>query len=521
MMSQKEKTWDELLRDYEDRKSRVFAMGGEEQVARQHQRGKLTARERIDRFFDPGTFEEVFTFIKHKEVDFGMGQKEIPSEGVVTGFGKVNGRYVCVFSQDFTSSGGTMSDFHGMKASSIIMDHAMKMRVPVVGMMDSGGARLQEGMQAGTLGYGRMLYAHTCASGSIPQIAMMMGPCGGGQGYLPAMNDIVLMVEGRSNMYIGGPAFVKQSIGEVATIEQLGGSKLHSKVTGICDLEVKDDDECMESTKTILSYLPSSFESPLPIISPADKPDRRLPQLLDIVPTNMRRPYDMKKVIREVVDEGSYFEIKREYAKNLLIGFARFNGIPVGLIANQPMINAGALEVEAATKIARFIRFCDAFNLPLIFLIDNPAYLVGTDQEKRGVIKHGCKNLHAYAEATVPKISVILRKAYAGGYAGMACKSMKSDATLAWPSAIITIVVPEAAVDVIYPKGKYSDEFRQKATEDYYEKYVGPWFCAGRGLIDNVIRPEETRIEIIKHLEACINKKRSEVFPKKHSNIYL
>jgi len=348
-----------------------------------------------------------------------------------------------------------------------------------------------------------------------------MGPCGGGQGYVPAMNDIVLMVEGRSNMYIGGPAFVKQSIGEIATIEELGGSKMHSKITGICDLEVKDDETCIEETKKILSYLPSSFESDLPIISTADKPDRKLPQLLDIVPTNMRRPYDMKKVIKEVVDEGSFYEIKREYAKNLIICFARFNGIPVGLIANQPMVNAGALEVEAATKIARFIRFCDAFNLPLIFLIDNPAYLVGTDQERKGVIKHGCKNLHAYAEATVPKISVILRKAYAGGYAGMSTKTMGGDVVLAWPCAVITIVVPEAVIDVIYPAGKYDEEFRKKATEDYYEKYINPWFCAGRGLIDNVIRPEDTRIEIIKHLEGWLRKKPIDIPPKKHGNIYL
>jgi acetyl-CoA carboxylase carboxyltransferase component len=520
-MSREVKSWDEYLKDFEERKAKILAMGGEKAVARQHERGKLTARERIERFFDPGTFEEVFTFLKHKEVDFGMDKKEIPSEGVVTGFGKVDGRYVCVWSQDFTSSGGTMSDFHGMKASSIIMDHAMRMRVPVVGMMDSGGARLQEGMQAGHMGYGRMLNAHTYASGSIPQIAMMMGPCGGGQGYVPAMNDIVLMVEGKSNMYIGGPVFVKQSIGEITTIEELGGSKLHSRVTGICDLEVKDDDECIAETKKILSYLPSSFESPLPILSPTDKPDRRLPQLLEIVPTNMRRPYDMKKVIREVVDEGSFYELKKEYAANLIIGFARFNGIPVGLIANQPLVRAGALEVEAATKIARHIRFCDAFNLPLVFLIDNPAYLVGTDQERKGVIKHGCKNLHAYAEATVPKISVILRKAYAGGYAGMSTKTMGGDTVLAWPCAVITIVVPEAVIDVIYPKGKYDEAFRQQALESYYEKYVGPWFCAGRGLIDNVIRPEDTRLEIIKHLEGLLNKKQIDIPPKKHGNIYL
>ena len=314
---------------------------------------------------------------------------------------------------------------------------------------------------------------------------------------------------------------MKQSIGEITTIEELGGSKMHSRVTGLCDLEVKDDEECMAETKKILSYLPSSFESSLPIISPTDKPDRRLPQLLDIVPTNMRKPYDMKKVIKEVVDEASFYELKKEYAPNLIIGFARFNGIPVGLIANQPMVKAGALEVEAATKIARHIRFCDAFNLPLIFLIDNPAYLVGTDQERKGVIKHGCKNLHAYAEATVPKISVILRKAYAGGYAGMSTKTMGGDAVLAWPCAVITIVVPEAVIDVIYPKNKYDEAFRQEALENYYEKYVGPWFCAGRGLIDNVIRPEDTRREIIMHLEGLLNKKQIDTPPKKHGNIYL
>jgi acetyl-CoA carboxylase carboxyltransferase component len=520
-MSQKVKSWDEILNDYEEKKAKILAMGGPKQVAKQHERGKLTARERIEKFFDPGTFQEVFTFLKHKEVDFGMDKKEIPSEGLVTGFGKVDGRYVCVWSQDFTSSGGTMSDFHGMKAQSIYMDHAMKMRVPVVAMMDSGGARLQEGMQAGHMGYGRMLYTHTYASGSIPQISMMMGPCGGGQGYLPAMNDLVLMVKGKSNMYIGGPAFVKQVIGEDTTIEELGGSRMHSTVTGLCDIEVEDDDECIERTKKLLSYLPSSFESPLPIISSSDKPDRKLPQILEIVPTDMRKSYNMKKVINEVVDEGSFFEIKKEYAQNLIIGFARFNGIPVGLIANQPMVLAGAFEVEAATKIARHIRFCDAFNIPLVFIVDNPAYLVGTDQERKGVIKHGCKNLHAYSEATVPKISVILRKAYAGGYAGMSCKTMGGDAVLAWPGSVITIVVPEAVINVIYPKGKYDEEFRQKALEDYYEKYVGPWFVAGRGMIDNVIRPEDTRIEIIKNLEGLLNKKQLDIPPKKHGNIYL
>ncbi len=513
-------TWEEKLRDFEERQRKVLAQGGSKEVERQHKSGKLTARERIEKFFDPGTFAEIMPFIKHREADFGMDKREIPADGVVTGYGKVNGRTVCAWAQDFTASGGTMAEMHGIKTSDVIVKYAMQMRVPVVGMMDSGGARLQEGMQAGHMGYGKMLYAHTYASGSVPQIALMMGPCGGGQGYLPAMNDIVFMVKGVSYMFIGGPAFCKTVIGEETTIEELGGSRMHTTVTGISDLEVGNDEECIEKCKELLSFLPSSYESPWPIVEPTDDPNRKCEKLKDIVPANHRKSYDMYEVIREVVDNGYFFELKKEYASNLITCFARFNGIPVGLIANQPRIMAGAFEVESGTKIARFIRFCDAFNIPLVFLVDTPAYLVGTEQERKGVIKHGCKGIHAYSEATVPKISVILRKAYAGGYANMACKTMGSDFTFAWPIAVITIVVPEAVIDVVYPKQKFSEEVREKATKDYYEKYVNPWFVAGRGFIDDVIGPEDTRIRIIKALDALRDKK-VVLPPKKHGNIYL
>ncbi|TDA68016.1 MAG: acyl-CoA carboxylase subunit beta [Clostridia bacterium] len=513
-------TWEDKLKELQEARARVLAQGGPQAIARQHERGKLTARERLEKFLDPGTFVEVMSFVKHRETDFGMAEKEIPADGVVTGYGKVNGRTVCVWSQDFTSNGGTMAEMHGQKVSDIITKFAMQMRVPQVGLMDSGGARLQEGMQAGHMGYGRVINAMVNASGSIPQISLVMGPCGGGQGYLPALTDIVVMTKGKSNMYIGGPAFVKNVTGVDTTIEELGGSKMHATVTGIADMEVENDERCLETGRRLLSYLPASYEAPLPVIEPQDRPDRKCETLTDIVPTDLTKPYDMRKVIKEVVDGGEFLELKRQYAPNAITGFARFNGVPVGLLANQPLVMGGALDVEAGPKMARFIRFCDAFNLPLVFLVDNPAYMPGVDQERGGIIKHGCKHLYAYVEASVPKISVILRKAYAGGYAAMACKTMGADMVFAWPTAVITIVVPEAAIDVIYPAGKYSEEERSRALLEYYNKYAGPWFVAARGYIDDVIRPEETRIKIIQALEGLRNKK-TVTPPKKHGNIYL
>lgn len=513
-------TWEERLAELDRRRELIQAQGGSKAVERQHERGKLTARERIEEFVDSGTFVELMPYIKHREVNFGMTGKEIPAEGVVVGFGNVNGRQVCVWSQDFTANGGTMSEMHGQKVADLITKYAMQMRVPQVGLMDSGGARLQEGMQAGHMGYGRVINAIVQASGSIPQLSLVLGPCGGGQGYLPALTDMVIMTKGNSNMYIGGPAFVKAVSGVETTIEELGGSKMHTTVTGISDVELNNDQEAIDYAKSILGYLPSSYESPLPVLAPSDSSHRLCDTLTDIVPADITKPYDMRKVIREVVDNGEFIELKRRYAPNAITGFARFNGQPVGLLANQPMHMGGALDVEAGPKFARFIRFCDAFNLPLVFLVDNPAYIPGVDQERGGIIKHGCKHLFSFVEATVPKIAVILRKSYAGGYAAMACKTMGADLVYAWPGSVITIVVPEAAIDVIYPPGKFSEAERSAALLDYYDKHASCWFVAERGYIDDIIRPEETRSKIIQSLHGLRNKK-TQIIPKKHGNIYL
>ncbi|MDY6864253.1 MAG: acyl-CoA carboxylase subunit beta [Thermodesulfobacteriota bacterium] len=511
--------WEDKLKEFRERRDKVMAMGGEKAVERQHKRNKLTARERIEKFFEPDTFVENYEFIKKRVNDFGLEKKEIAADGVVTGYGKVNGRYVCVWSQDFTAHGGTMGEQHGFKVSEII-NRAMWQGIPVVGMMDSGGARLQEGMQAGHLGYGRIIMANVQVSGVIPQFALVMGNCGGGGGYLPALHDICFMVREKGTMFIGGPHFCKTVIGEDATVEELGGSNMHSQVTGICDLQVDDDEECLEKTKELLSFLPSSCNSPIPVVNTGDNPNRKNEKLLDIVPADHTKSYDMHRVIEEIVDNGHFFEIKPEYAKNLIIGFARFGGTPVGLMANQPNYLAGCFDVEAGTKIARFIRFCNAFNIPLVSLTDTPAYLVGTDQEQKGVIKHGCKGLFAYAEADVPKINIVLRKAYAGGYANMGNKSMGCDVVLAWPTAVLIIVVPEGAIDVFYPRGKFSEEVRLAELEKYYKDYINPWFMAERGFIDGVIEPEDTRMRIIKALHFLKDKKVSTP-KKKLGNIYL
>ncbi len=503
-------TWEEKLKELDERRAKVLAQGGPEAVERQHKRGKMTARERIDRFFDPGTFVELMPFIKHRETEFGMDKREIPADGVIIGYGKVNGRTVCAWAQDFTASGGTMAEMHGYKVAELIQKYAMEMRVPQVGLQDSGGARLQEGMQGGII--------H--ASGTIPQLSLIMGPSGGGQGYLPALTDFIIMVKDISYLYIGGPDFVKRVLGEEATNEELGGSRMHTTVTGISDMEVANDEECLEVGKKILSYLPSSFDSPLPIVEPTDDPERKCPQVMDIVPANHSQAYDMHKVIKEVVDNGDYLEMKARYGSNLITCFARFNGIPVGMLANNPLVKAGAFDVETGPKAARFIRFCDCFNIPLVFLVDNPAYMPGINQERRGIVKEGAKHLHAFTEATTAKIAVITRKAYAGGWAAMSSKTMGSDLTFAWPTAVITIVVPEAAIDVFYPAGKYSEEERAQHLAEYYKKYVNPWFCAGRAYIDDVIRPEDTRRIIIKAVEGLKDKKVTPP-PKKHSNIYL
>jgi acetyl-CoA carboxylase carboxyltransferase component len=513
-------TWDDRLEELDEHRAHVLAQGGPAAVEKQHQRGKLTARERIERFLDPGTFLEIMPFARHRETAFGMDKKDIPADGVIIGYGEVDGRTVCVWAQDFTALGGTMAEMHGQKVSDLVIKYAAEMRVPQIGIQDSGGARLQEGSEAGELGYSRSMNAIIRASGSIPQLSLIMGPCGGGQGYLPALTDFIIMVKGKSHLYIGGPDAVKKALGQDATVEELGGSRMHSTITGIADMEVADDEECLERGRRILSYLPSAYGSPLPIVEPTDSPDRKCEKLYDIVPADHSKPYDMRAMIKEIVDHGDFLELKKQYSPNSIIGFARFNGIPVGIQANQPLVIGGALNVASAAKFARFIRFCDCFGIPLISLADNPAYMPGVDQEQRGIVKEGSKHLHAFAESTIPKISVHVRKAYSGGCATMTSKPMGADIVFAWPTAVSISLQPEAAINVFYPANKYSEEERSQAVLRYYEKYVNPWYLAGRGYVDDVIRPEETRIKIIQALKRVMGK-RATVLPKKHSNIFL
>ncbi|MDY6861767.1 MAG: acyl-CoA carboxylase subunit beta [Thermodesulfobacteriota bacterium] len=514
-------TWDEMLLDLEQHKKKILSQGGPKAVERHHKKGLLTARERIGKFLDPGTFVEIYPFIRHRQTDFGMDKKEIAAEGVVVGFGETNGRTVCVWSQDFTSTGGTMAEMHGFKVQELIQRYALQMRVPQIGIQDSGGIRLQEAVEAGEMGYGRSMSAIIKASGSIPQISLIMGPCGGGQGYLPALTDIIIMVKGTSQMYIGGPASIKTALGYDTTIEELGGSKVHSEVTGVADIEVDNDGEALEVCKNILSYLPSSYESPLPVLDTTDSPDRKCNRLLEIVPARPTKSYDMYKVIKEIVDNGEFLELKNKYAKNAIIGFARFNGIPVGIQANQPIFMGGTLDFKSAAKFARFIRFCDCFNIPLISLVDNPAYMPGVEQEHGGVVKEGSKHLHAFNEATIPKISVVIRKAFAGGWATMASKQMGADIVFVWPTAVSVALTPEAVVNVIYPPNKYGEDVRKEAVEMYYEKYYTPFFVAGRGYVEDIINPEDTRMKIIQALKLWMGKKALPQAPKKHSNIYL
>ncbi len=510
-------TYEEKIKEYEERLAKVLAMGGSEAVAKQHSRGKLTARECVDRLYDPGTFVEMMPFLKHREHLYGFDKREIPAEAVVTGYGQINGRWVACSFQDFTSMGGTMAERHAVKISKMLGKYAMEMRMPYVFGLDSGGARLIEGIQAGLAGFARIFLEEVRASGSIPQIDLVLGPSGGGGGYLPAFVDITFMVKG-SSLFIGGPDFCKSVTGEVTTVEELGGWKVHGRITGLVDRTPDTPEEAIDLTKELLDYLPSSYEQPLPIIKPTDSPDRKCPKLMEIVPEDQTKPYDMHKVLEEIVDDGKFFELKPEYARNLITGFARFDGIPVGILANQPNWLGGAYEAEAGRKAGRFIRFCDCFGIPLLFLVDNPAYLVGTDQERKGVILHGIKHLYAYCEATVAKIAVVLRKGYAGGIAGMGSMYMGSDMIMAWPTAVIAIVAPEAVRDIVFPATKYSEEERAEFLETFMKRMFGPWYVAEKGLIDDVIRPEETRIRIIKCLRALKNKKAS-LPPKKHGNI--
>ncbi len=508
------------LKKLAELEAQVKAGGGAQRVKQQHDSGKLTGRERLDLLFDPGTFQELDMFVRHRCTNFGMEKVSIPADGVITGFGKVNGRTVCAFAQDFTARGGTLGEMHAKKICKV-MDLAMSIRAPMVGLIDSGGARIQEGINA-LDGYGRIFFRNSCASGVIPQISAIMGPAAGGAVYSPAQTDFVFMVKKTSYMYITGPAVVKAATSEVITDEELGGAMAHCVKSGVAQFACENDEQTIAEIKRLLSYLPSSYEEKPPYVKPTDAPDRIDPALDEVIPDESQKAYDMKAVIKSIVDNGEFLEPSRLYAPNIITCFARLNGHAVGIIASQPNYLAGCLDINASDKATRFIRFCDAFNIPLLTIADVPGYLPGSNQEWGGIIRHGAKLLWCYSEATVPKITLITRKAYGGAYIAMCSQALGADYTLAWPKAEIAVMGAEGAAAIIHRQEIQSaPDPETKAKEkiaEYRELFYNPYVAASMGYINAVIRPAETRPKIIAALEALLNKKESRP-AKKHGNI--
>jgi acetyl-CoA carboxylase carboxyltransferase component len=496
------------------------AGGGEKSVQRQHDSGKLTARERLDLFFDKGTFQETDLFVQHRSTNFGMDKVSIPADGVVTGYGKVGGRTVCAYAQDFTSRGGTLGEMHARKICRV-MDLAMKMKVPMVGFIDSGGARIQEGINA-LDGYGNIFFRNSAASGVIPQISAIMGPAAGGAVYSPAMTDFVFMVKKTSYMFITGPGVVKSVTGEEIGNEELGGALTHGTRSGVTQFAADTDQQAIEEIKRLLSYLPSNNEEKPPFAIPAGIVEQAEEILNNILPENSNKGYNMKEVIKAIVDGGEFLEPSRQYAQNMITAFARVNGQAVGIIANQPQYLAGCLDINASDKATRFIRFCDAFNIPLLTIADVPGFLPGSHQEWGGIIRHGAKLLWCYAEATVPKITLITRKAYGGAYIAMCSQGLGADYTLAWPQAEIAVMGAEAATDIIFSKEikEAADPAaaKQAKVNEYRELLYNPYVAARMGYINAVIQPGETRAKVIAALEALQNKKETRPH-KKHGNI--
>jgi acetyl-CoA carboxylase carboxyltransferase component len=515
-------TTQEKINNFEAKAQTLRLMGGEKQIKKQHDGGKLTARERLDHLFDQGTFQEVQLFVQHRSTLFGMDKKEIPADGVITGFGKVNGRTVFTAAQDFTSSGGSLGEMHARKIWKV-MDMAIAAQKPFIAINDSGGARIQEGVPS-LEGYGGIFYRNTIGSGYIPQITAIMGPTAGGAVYSPALTDWVFMVKNASYMYITGPEVIKAVIGEEVTQEELGGAVAHASKSGVCHVVTENDTDCLDKIKILLSYLPDSCNSPLPIITTTDTADRNCPELNKAIPDKAARAYDMKKIIKAVADNNDFFEFHESWAQNIIVALIRIMGKPVGVIANNPMFFAGALDVNASDKASRFIRFCDAFNIPLLTFTDVPGYMPGTNQEWAGIIRHGAKLLHAYSEATVPKITVITRKAYGGAYLGMCSKQLGADYVMAWPTAEIAVMGAEGACNIIYRSEitAASDpaEKRAELIKSYEEKFNNPYFAASLGAIEEIIAPHDTRKRIIALLEALQDKKEARP-SKKHNNIPL
>ncbi len=510
------------LEDLYHQKQEIRNSGGESRIETQHAKGKLTARERIALLLDPGTFEELDSFVTHRSVDFGTADKKFPGDSVVTGYGKINGRLAYVYSQDFTVFGGSLSEVTAEKICKV-MDMAMRNGAPIIGILDSGGARIQEGVLS-LAGYGEIFMRNTLASGVVPQISAILGPSAGGAVYSPAITDFTLMVKGISQMFITGPDVVKAVTGEEITHEELGGADAHGMLSGVSHFTLESEEECMDTIRHLLSFLPQNNLDDPPIGDQDDDPDRTDEALRTIVPDDSNRAYDMLHVIERIVDNGEFLNVHRDFAPNVIVGFARLNGRSIGIVAQQPAYLAGVIDIQASVKAARFVRFCDAFNIPIVTFVDVPGYMPGKDQEHRGIIRHGAKLLYAYAEATVPKITVVTRKAYGGAYVVMGSKHLRSDVNLAWPTAEVAVMGPDAAVNIIHRRrlAMESDaaQLRAQLIEEYKESFANPYRAAERGFFDDVIDPAETRPKLIHALDMLQNK-RDTLPPKKHGNIPL
>jgi len=513
---------EEKIEELKRRDGLAEAGGGQERHERQHKEGKLSARERIAFLLDEGTFEETDKLVTHRCTDFGMAEQKVYGDGFVTGYGRIDGRLVFVFAQDFTVFGGSLSEANAQKIVKI-MDMAMRVGAPVIGLNDSGGARIQEGVMS-LAGYADIFLRNTLASGVIPQISAIMGPCAGGAVYSPAITDFILMVDKTSYMFITGPDVIKAVTHEEVTKDQLGGAMTHNETSGVAHFLAHDDAECLSMIRELMSFIPSNNVDDPPRRPCTDPTDRADQKLETIVPVESNHPYDMKDVITAIVDDGYFFEVHEHYARNIVVGFARLNGRSVGVVANQPAMLAGVLDINSSVKGARFVRFCDAFNIPLVTFEDVPGFLPGTQQEYGGIIRHGAKLLYAFAEATVPKLTVITRKAYGGAYCVMASKHIRADVNFAWPTAEVAVMGPEGAVDIVYKRelatAKNKEAERARKIDEFRERFANPYVVAERGYVDAVIQPRDTRKRLIESLE-MLDTKRDKNPPKKHGNIPL
>ncbi len=512
----------EKLKNFLHKRRYADQSGGEEKILAQHEKGKLTARERIDLLLDEGSFTEIDALVTHHYYEFDTQNKKFFGDGVITGYGTINGRKVFLFAYDFTVLGGTLSEM-GAKKITKVMDHAIRVGCPIIGLADSGGARIQEGILS-LDGFANIFYHNQLASGVVPQITCSIGPSAGGAVYSPAMTDFVIMVDKLATMFVTGPEVVKTVLGEEVSFDELGGAMSHGKISGVSHFVAKNEYQCMDIVKSLLSYIPQNSTEETPIVDTGDDPNRLDNNLINIVPENPLQPYDMKEIIHSIVDNHQFFEIHELFASNVIVGFGRFHGRTVGVVANQPMVLAGALDIDSSNKASRFVRFCDCYNIPILTLVDTPGYMPGTQQEHGGIIRHGSKLLYAYCEATVPKITIIIGKAYGGAYIAMGSKNLGTDMNYAWPTAQIAVLGSEAAVRIMNRKeiesAKDPIALKKQLVDNFTEKFANPYVAASYGTVDTVIDPAETRPAIIRALEGLANKRERRI-PRKHGNINL